>query len=54
MKGVKAMEYTKPELVPFGAAITMIESSLAKTGAPPDSTLGQDYPTATSAYEADE
>jgi hypothetical protein len=48
------MEYKKPELIPVGKAAEMIESSLAKTGVPPDSTLGQDFPTSTAAYVADE
>lgn len=48
------MEYKKPELIPVGEAVKMIESSLTKTGAPPDSTLGPDFQTSSAAYEADE
>jgi hypothetical protein len=48
------MEYKKPELIPVGKATERIESSLAKNGMPPDSTLGADYPTTAAAYVADE
>ncbi|GGA80375.1 hypothetical protein GCM10011507_34520 [Edaphobacter acidisoli] len=47
------MEYTKPEIILAGDAISTIESNLDKNIAPVDSQTGQDL-TGAPAYEADE
>lgn len=47
------MEYTKPEIIPMGNALKVIESSMDKNLRPVDSITQSDL-TAAPAYEADE
>jgi hypothetical protein len=47
------MKYSKPEVVPVGSAVDVIQSNLAKGLNPIDSQGQGDYTTA-AAYEADE